>query len=61
MHGSFLLVYCTGMCVVEKGVYGSIRGSHSLVSDFCGHLVHGGGKAHTGGDSGAILLVCGIQ
>lgn len=59
VHGSFSLLYCMGMCVAEKGVYGFTRGSHSLVSGSDGHLVHG--KAHTGGDSGAIPLVCDIQ
>lgn len=45
VHGSFSLLYCMGMCVAEKGVYGFARGSHSLVSGSGGHLVHGGGKS----------------
>ena len=38
VHGSFSLVYYTGMCVAEKGVYSFTRGSHSLVSGVGGHL-----------------------
>ena len=56
MHGSFSLFYCTGMCVAEKGVYGFTRGSHSLVYGSGGHLVHGGGKAHTGGATAVLFF-----
>ena len=45
VHDPFSLLYCMGMCVAEKGVYGSTRAFTLACSGSGGHLVHGGGKS----------------